>query len=344
MKQFKRKLYQQSCYIWAEFKSLSLLLSPRFYFSDKTKPLTVFALLFVVFQSFAQNDGYIASKMIQANKEIEILEKVVVGEFSKTPIVIAPVVIPEKDYIAENWITTRFNPYENTLLEYPFKLTFKDSVFASPILRKKVVTSHFGWRRGRAHKGIDIDLYTGDKVLAMMGGKVRYVKWHYGHGNIVVIRHYNGLETVYAHLSKQLVQVNDSVKKGQIIGKGGISGNARGSHLHLEVRFQGTCINPEYLFDFGPENKIRASEIWVNKKWSQAYTQNSRRQADIYICHTLEEAQTMATPEITYHIIKRGDTLSSISHKYQVSIPNLCKSNHITTKTMLRVGQKIAIH
>lgn len=300
-------------------------------------------ILLLKIPCLAQNDGYIKSKRIETNKEIETLEKIVVGDFSRTPIVIPTSAIKQKDYIAENWITTKFNPYENMVLEYPFKLTFKDSVFASPITRKKVVTSHFGWRRGSVHKGIDIDLYTGDKVLAMMGGKVRYVKWHYGHGNVVVIRHYNGLETVYAHLSKQLVQVNDSMYKGQIIGKGGISGNARGSHLHLEVRFQGTCINPEYVFDFGPKNKIRASQIWVNKKWSQAYTQNSRQQAEIHVCHTLKEAETRATPEITYHIIRRGDTLSSISHKYQVSIPNLCKSNHITTKTMLRVGQKIAI-
>lgn len=305
----------------------------------------IFSMLFLLFTlfSYAQNSNDFKGKQLQIDKEVQLLEQLVIGEFSKTPVEV-PVIVPKKDWIAENWNTNRFNPYENTILKYPFKISFNDTVFASPIRRRKVVTSHFGWRRGSAHKGIDIDLYTGDKVLAMLAGKVRYVKWHYGHGNVVVIRHYNGLETVYAHLSKQIVQVNDSVVQGQVIGKGGVSGNARGSHLHLEVRHQGACLNPEYFFDFGVENKIRAEEIWVNKKWSQAYTQNSRRTADIHVCHSLEEAAKIADAPLVVHIIKRGDTLSSISHKYQVSVTNLCKTNHISQKSLLRVGQQLSIN
>ena len=294
--------------------------------------------------NYAQEYGDFKKSQLQIDKEVALLEQFVIGEFSRIPIEIAPKITPEKDWISENWVTTRFNPYENKVLEYPFKISFNDSVFASPIYRKKVVTSHFGWRKGSAHKGIDVDLITGDKVLAMLGGKVRYVKYHYGHGNVVVVRNYNGLEIVYAHLSKQLVQVNDSVTQGQIIGKGGVSGNARGSHLHLEVRFQGTCLNPEYFFDFGEKNKIRSQEIWVNKKWSQAYTQNSRRTEDIYICHSLKEAKEISDPPIVFHKIKKGDTLSSISHKYQVSITNLCKTNQISQKSLLRIGQRLSIN
>ena len=314
------------------------------------KPIQIlvrsFLLLFATTFSYAQNCADYKKEYLLIDKNVALLKTVVIGDFPKTPIIIAPVEVsvPKKDWIAENWITTRFNPYKDTVLHYPFKIHFNDTVFASPIVRKKVVTSHFGWRWGAAHKGIDIDLYTGDKVLAMLDGKVRYVKYHSSHGNVVVIRHYNGLETVYAHLSKQLVQVNDSVKKGQIIGKGGVSGNSRGSHLHLEVRFQGTCLNPEYFFEFTEENKIRATEMWVNKKWSEAYTQSSRRIADIQICHTEEEANEIADPQIKYHIIKSGDTLSSISHKYQVSVSNLCKNNQITKKTLLKIGQRLSIN
>lgn len=300
----------------------------------------------VSINNYGQNYYDVKKSQEQINKEVALLEKFVIGDFSKTPIKIIPKTpaIPKKDWMADHWVTTRFNPYENTIVKFPFKINFKDTVFSSPILRKKVVTSHFGWRRGAAHKGIDVDLVTGDKVLALLDGKVRYVKWHYGHGNVVVIRHYNGLETVYAHLSKQLVQVNDSVKKGQVIGKGGVTGNARGSHLHLEVRFQGTCVNPEYFFDFGDTNKIRAKEIWVPKKWSEAYTQNSWKTSEMHICHSLEEAKEISDGPIVYHKVKKGDTLSSISHKYQVSIRNLCKTNQITQKTLLRIGQKISIH
>jgi hypothetical protein len=292
----------------------------------------------------AQNCTHFKNTQLQINKEVQLLKTLVLGDFSDVPVAEVSMVPTQKDWIADNWVTTRFNPYENTVLEFPFKISFKDTAFTSPILRKKVVTSHFGWRRGAVHKGIDVDLITGDKVLAMLGGKVRYVKWHYGHGQVVVIRHYNGLETVYAHLSKQMVEVNDSVTQGHVIGKGGVSGNARGSHLHLEVRYQGTCLNPEYFFDFGEENKIRAQEIWVNKKWSQAYTQNSRKTAEIHVCHSLEEAVKIADAPTFVHTIKRGDTLSSISHTYQVSVTNLCRTNHISQKTLLRIGQQISIN
>ena len=307
--------------------------------------ICVFSLLFIVIptqNTYAQHYNAVKKSQVQIDKEVALLEQFVIGDFSRVPIEIIPT--PKKDWIAENWVTNSFNPYQDTVLEFPFRVSFSDTTFASPIYRKKVVTSHFGWRKGSAHKGIDIDLITGDKVFAMLGGKVRYVKYHYGHENVVVIRHYNGLETFYAHLSKQLVKVNDSVVQGQVIGKGGVSGNARGSHLHLEVRFQGTCLNPEYFFAFGEENTIRSEEIWVNRKWSQAYTQNARRTAEIHVCHSLEEAAKIANPRLVYHTIKRGDTLSAISHKYQVSVTNLCKSNHISQKTLLRIGQQLSIN
>lgn len=302
-------------------------------------------VLCCAFLGHAQNCALYKQVDYTSHPDVLLLESVVEGTFSKTPVPQEkPKPIVVKDWFKTDWITTRFNPYDTVQTNFPFQIKFKDTTFGAPVLRKKVVTSHFGWRRGAAHKGIDIDLVTGDKVCAMLDGKVRYVKWHSAHGNVVVIRHNNGLETVYAHLSKQLVQVNELVKKGQVIGKGGTSGNTRGSHLHMEVRYQGICINPEYFFDFGTENRIRAKEMWINKNWSQAYLYNSRKIADIQTCHTLEEATERAVPPVVYHTIKRGDTLSSISHKYQVSVSKLCQSNQITTKTLLRVGQKIAIN
>ncbi len=304
-----------------------------------------FIALFCALVSQAQNCAAFKQVDFVTHPDVLFLERVVEGTFSKTPVpqeTPKPLVV--KDWLATDWITTRFNPYDTVQTQFPFQLQFKDSTFASPVLRKKVVTSHFGWRKGAAHKGIDIDLWTGDKVLAMLDGKVRYVKWHSAHGNVVVIRHNSGLETVYAHLSKQLIQVNDSVKKGQVIGRGGVTGNARGSHLHLEVRFQGICINPEYIFDFGVENRIRASEIWVNKNWSQAHLFNHRKIPDIHVCHSLKAAEALAGPPVLYHTIRQGDTLSSISHKYQVSVRKLCKTNQISQKTLLRIGQKLSIN
>lgn len=246
--------------------------------------------------------------------------------------------------MTERWNTSTYNPYKNTIKTYPFNIEFSDSVYASPINRAKVVTSHYGWRNRRPHKGIDIDLVTGDNVMSMLDGKVRYVKYHSGHGRVIVIRHFNGLETVYAHLSKQLVKVNDTVKKGQIIGKGGTTGNARGSHLHLEVIYKGVYINPEYVFDFGEDNKIKSKNIWVTKKWATPYVHNSKRQTKGELCTTYEEAIASKQEQTQIYVVRRGDTLSKISNKYQVSIRSLCRTNAIAKTSILKVGQKLVLN
>lgn len=245
--------------------------------------------------------------------------------------------------MTDHWTNTTFNPYKKERPKYPFKITFEDTTYASPIKRKKVVTSRYGWRNRKPHRGIDIDLITGDKVMAMFDGKVRYVKYVLGHGLTVVIRHANGLETIYSHLSRQLVKPNQLVKKGQVIGKGGTTGNARGSHLHLVVSYKGVFMNPEYLFDFGKENKVRNKEIWVTKKWATPYMHSSKRQTKVELCTSYDEAIESEKKQRKIYVVKRGDTLSKISHKYNVSITSLCKTNAIRRNSVLRVGQKLIV-
>jgi murein DD-endopeptidase MepM/ murein hydrolase activator NlpD len=250
----------------------------------------------------------------------------------------------KKDWIADNWNTKVFNPYKNQKKTFPLNIKFDDSTYASPIPRKKVVTSRYGWRNRRAHNGIDIDLITGDRVMSMFDGVVRYVNRHSGHGKTIVVRHFNGVETVYAHLSKQLVKVNDTVRKGQVIGAGGTTGNARGSHLHLEVRFQGIPIHPEYVFDFSnEENSVRAPDIWVTERWTTAYRHNSKRRSKVEVCTTEEEAIQSKKNEKKIYTVRRGDTLSKISNKYRVSIAAICKANSIRRTSTLRIGQKLIV-
>lgn len=123
----------------------------------------------------------------------------------------------------------------------------------------RVVTSNFGCRWGRAHQGLDIKVYIGDTIRAAWSGKVRVVKYDArGYGKYVVIRHPNGLETYYGHMSKQLVSANEYVKAGQPIGLGGNTGRSTGSHLHFETRLCGHALNPALFFDF-PNQDITAT-------------------------------------------------------------------------------------
>ncbi|MEP0266373.1 M23 family metallopeptidase [Dokdonia sp.] len=246
--------------------------------------------------------------------------------------------------MTEHWDTTIFNPYKYYKQTYPFQVSFTDSTYASPIVGKKVVTSRYGWRNRRAHKGIDIDLITGDQVMALFDGKVRAVKTFPGLGKTVVVRHYNGIETVYGHLSKQLVKVNDTITKGTIIGKGGNTGNSRGSHLHLIVSYKGVYINPEYLFDFGEENKIRSQELWVTRRWATPYLHNSKRQSTIIIATSEEEAIQNEEKQKKIYIVRKGDTLSKIANRHHTSITAICKENSIRKTSTLRIGQKLVVN
>ena len=243
----------------------------------------------------------------------------------------------------EHWDITVYNPYKEVKVEFPIQLKFNDSSYISPISRDKVITSRYGWRHRRAHKGIDIDLITGDSIFAMFEGIVRFAKYNSGHGRTVIVRHNNGLETVYAHLSRYGVKANDTVINGQYLGKGGTSGNARGSHLHLVVNYKGIAINPEYLFDFTNNNSIRAKDLWVTKQWTRPYLHSSRRQTELKLLLNEEDAIASLKRERNIYVVKRGDTLSKISLKNNVTIASICKTNYIKRNSIIKIGQKLVI-
>ncbi|MFK7833117.1 MAG: peptidoglycan DD-metalloendopeptidase family protein [Winogradskyella sp.] len=248
------------------------------------------------------------------------------------------------DIKADYWDTTLHNPYVDTNQEFPLELKFTDTTYASPVPHTKVVTSRYGWRRGRPHNGIDIDLVTGDSVVSVLDGIVRFARYANGFGNTIVVRHYNGLESTYAHLSYIAVKANDTIAKGEYIGKGGNTGNSRGSHLHLELSYKGESIHPEYLFDFSSKNTIRSQNVWVTQKWTHARFHNSKRISKVKVIRSADEAALLnLTKRPKFHVVQKGDTLYGISRRNNLSVAKLCKTNGITQSSPLKIGQKLVL-
>ena len=223
-----------------------------------------------------------------------------------------------------NWNNQYVHAYGNAII--PDTYTIDLTGFHMPTPSTKI-TSPFGPRWRRMHNGLDLKVNIGDTIVAAFDGKVRIVRYERrGYGKYVVIRHDNGLETIYGHLSKQLVEENQLVKAGEVIGLGGNTGRSTGSHLHFETRFLGIAINPALMFDF-PKQDIVADTYTFKK------TKGYQRAAGSH------DTQLASDGTIRYHKVKSGDTLSRIAKLRGVSISTLCKLNRITTKTILRPGQ-----
>ena len=221
-----------------------------------------------------------------------------------------------------NWNNQYVHAYGNAII--PDTYTIDLTGFHMPTPSTKI-TSPFGPRWRRMHNGLDLKVNIGDTIVAAFDGKVRIVKYERrGYGKYVVIRHDNGLETVYGHLSKQLVEENQLVKAGEVIGLGGNTGRSTGSHLHFETRFLGIAINPIYMFDF-PKQDIVADTYTFRR------TQGPKRAGS----HDTQ----VADGTIRYHKVKGGDTLSRIAKLRGVSVSTLCKLNRIKPTTTLRIGQ-----
>ena len=224
------------------------------------------------------------------------------------------------------WDTKNILPYDESITKHDTSLvlTLVDTAnfcnFVAPI-QDPVVTSNFGWRNGRNHNGIDLDLQVWDPVVASFDGMVRIALHHPNYGRVVVIRHYNGLETLYAHLHRLKVKPGDIVEAGQIIGLGGSSGRSSGSHLHFEVRFKGKPLNPKHLISFKKNSLISDSLELTKRRYSYS-----------------------ALPlGIEYHTIVRGDYMYKIADKYGLSVNELCSLNGIKRNKTLIVGRKLRI-
>lgn len=221
-----------------------------------------------------------------------------------------------------NWNNQYVHAYGNAII--PDTYTIDLTGFHMPTPSTKI-TSPFGPRWRRMHNGLDLKVNIGDTIVAAFDGKVRIVKYERrGYGKYVVIRNDNGLETVYGHLSKQLVEENQLVKAGEVIGLGGNTGRSTGSHLHFETRFLGIAINPIYMFDFPKQDIVADTYTFRKAKGVKRAGSHDTQVAD---------------GTIRYHKVKSGDTLSRIAKLRGVSVSTLCKLNRIKPTTTLRIGQ-----
>ncbi len=227
--------------------------------------------------------------------------------------------------IYPNWDNRYVHSYGNVAIPDTFLINLTG--FYMPTDSRKI-TSKYGPRRRRMHYGLDLKVYIGDTIRAAFDGKVRIVKYERkGYGKYVVIRHENGLETVYGHLSKQLVAEDEFVRAGDVIGLGGNTGRSTGSHLHFETRFLGQAINPELLFDFPNQDVV--ADTWTYRK----------RGASRSVASKTSAAGGNDSGEIVYYKVKSGDTLSKIAKRQGTTIDQLCKLNRIKRTTVLRLGQ-----
>ncbi|MFI3278843.1 MAG: LysM peptidoglycan-binding domain-containing protein [Rikenellaceae bacterium] len=185
------------------------------------------------------------------------------------------------------------------------------------------------------HNGIDIKAYTGDNLYAVFDGTVRLAKYCSGYGYCVVIRHHNGLETLYAHASKLMVKPNDHVKAGDVVALAGNTGRSTGSHLHYEVRMLGHVIDPNLIIDT-KNHTIQPKRLYLTMRSGRIIASNNDDEQQ-------REAEILAAISIKYYVVRKGDVLSRIAQRNQTTVSTLCRLNGISSKSTLRIGQRLIV-
>ena len=251
------------------------------------------------------------------------------------------------------------NRYAHRATELPDSFVINLRHFCMPT-PSRVITSDFGSRWGRQHKGLDIKVYIGDTIRSAFSGKVRIVRYEAkGYGNYIVIRQPNGLETIYGHLSKHLVTENQVVRAGEPIGLGGNTGRSTGSHLHFETRLCGVALNPALFFDFRNQDITGDHYVFLKDRYesdSQLATLErgkvnggsyTRDQVYGEVGRYNEKAEEAATqnaanaPERVYYKVQNGETLASIAKKVGVSVDAICRLNGFRKDQRVKAGMII---
>jgi len=229
--------------------------------------------------------------------------------------------MPYYDWITDDIHQKKFN-FGNIKDTVVIVLNDSNDHYTPPV--KGNITSKFGKRKWRYHYGTDIDLHTGDPVHSAFNGRVRISRYSKSYGHVVVVRHNNGLETLYAHLSKRYVKVDSILTSGTIIGLGGNTGHSYGSHLHFEVRYFDEAIDPMDIFSF-ENHKTHNDTLAISQ------------------CNFMYREELKLMSAIVWHRVRSGNTLGHIARKYGRSISSICRLNGISRNSILRIGQRLRV-
>lgn len=245
------------------------------------------------------------------------------------------------------WDTEKLFPYkdvEYSSLPKSLVIDLVDSTngYHTPY-KPSPIRSRYGPRRGRAHQGVDLVLKTGEPIYATFSGRVRISQYNRGgYGNLVVIRHDNGLETYYGHLSERMVEPNQWVEAGQVIGLGGSTGRSTGPHLHFETRYYGQSFDPERLIDFKSGTLCRETFL-LKRSYFSIYSRASQDFEDEIANEEQDKKEQAEREAMRYHKIRSGDTLGAIARKYGTTVGNICRLNGIKSTTILRIGRTLRV-
>lgn len=252
---------------------------------------------------------------------------------------------PAVDLYGEASWNQSVNPFSETTAHLPESYEIDLADFAMPLDNSRV-TSHYGYRARfrRNHYGTDFGLSVGDTVRATFSGRVRVSSYNRGgYGNYVIVRHPNGLETLYGHLHRSLVKEGTIVRAGEAIALGGNTGFSTGPHLHFETRFMGIPIDPETLIDFAV-GAPRSDFYTFRRRQSHLGGHYTARPTNVTNTPVASKTYKVSeTPTIKTYRIQKGDTLWSIAQKHNISLDQLLSLNNMTKRTKPQAGKSLRI-
>ena len=309
----------------------------------KKRTLTLVFCLFISVYAFSQQP--IPDIITPSNSNIELdstiteVEELEVDSLKST----------DESIYKNIWNCTQIKYPANTLPKKDDLVTIclfgkHDHAFVAPV--KGQILSKYGPRHRRMHTGTDIRLNSGDTVRSAFDGRVRLAKRFSGYGNLVLVRHNNGLETIYAHLKAIKVKVNDSIKAGDLVGLGGRTGRATCNHLHFETRLFGEPFDSNKYIDYNTFTLLTDKIYYRNGRFEidPNNFNNKPIEEDYPVMASHKSSAKVSAKGAGKHVIRNGDNLSTIARRYNTTVKKICAKNNITAQKTLKVGSVLRVN